>query len=68
MTPERWREVEETYDAVAARPAGERADALQELCAGDEQLREEVASLLAHADDASGFLAAAGLRGRRRRQ
>ena len=57
MTPERWREVEETYEAVAARPAGERAHALQELCAGDEQLREEVASLLAHTDDASAFLA-----------
>ena len=56
MTPERWRQVEDVYEAVMARPAGERADAVDVLCAGDEGLRQEVKSLLAHAGDAGVFL------------
>ena len=57
MTPERWRQVEAVYDAVATRPSPERAGVLAELCAGDETLRHEVESLLAHEGGASAFLA-----------
>ena len=57
MTPERWRQVEDVYEAVVTRPAPERAGFLAELCAGDEGLRQEVESLLAHAAGASAFLA-----------
>ena len=56
MTPERWRQVEDVYHAVMARPAGERAGVVAELCGADEVLRREVESLLAHAGDASAFL------------
>ena len=56
MTPERWRQVEDVYHAVMARPAGERAGVMAELCAADEVLRHEVESLLAHAGEASAFL------------
>ena len=56
MTPERWRQVEDAYHAVMARPAGERAGVLADLCAADEVLRHEVESLLAHAGEASAFL------------
>ena len=56
MTPERWRQVEDVYHAVMARPAAERAGAVAELCASDEVLRHEVESLLAHEEEASAFL------------
>ena len=56
MTPERWRQVEDVYNAVMARPAGERAGVVADLCASDEELRHEVESLLAHAREASAFL------------
>ena len=39
-----------------ARPAAERAGATDELCRGDDGLRQEVETLLAHAGDASAFL------------
>ena len=39
-----------------ARPAAERAGATDELCQGDDGLRQEVETLLAHAGDASAFL------------
>ena len=57
MTPERWRQVEGVYEAVVTRPAREWVGVLAELCAGDEGLRHEVESLLAHAGGASAFLA-----------
>ena len=56
MTPERWRQVEDVYEAVMARPAAERVEAMNERCAGDEGLRQEVEALLAHAGEASVFL------------
>ena len=56
MTPERWRQVEDAYHAVMARPADERAGVLADLCAADEVLRHEVESLLAHTGEASAFL------------
>jgi Tol biopolymer transport system component len=58
MTPERWKQVWDVYSSAVARPAHERASALAALCGGDELLRGEVESLLAHADEASNFLEA----------
>ena len=46
--PERWPQVERIYSAVVARPEPEWATVLAELCAGDDSLRNEVESLLAH--------------------
>ncbi len=53
---ERWRQVERVYSAVVARPESERATVLTELCTGDDVLRNEVESLLAHEKAASSFL------------
>ena len=47
MDPARWRRVEEIYQAAAERKPEERAAFLAMACAGDEDLRREVESLLA---------------------
>ena len=47
MDPARWRRVEEIYQAAAERQPEERAAFLAAACAGDEDLRREVESLLA---------------------
>ena len=59
MNPERWRQIEELYQAAWERDAAERAAFLVEACAGDEELRREVESLLAageRAKESEGFL------------
>ena len=64
---ERWATVERLYHAALARAADGRAAFLAEACAGDEELRREVESLLAQAASAEAVLtqgavvAAAGL-------
>jgi serine/threonine protein kinase len=50
MTPERWKRIEELYHSALAREGGERESYLTEACAGDEDLRREVESLLRHSD------------------
>jgi eukaryotic-like serine/threonine-protein kinase len=47
MDPARWKRVEEIYQAAAERKPEERAAFLAAACAGDEDLRREVESLLA---------------------
>ncbi len=47
MTPERWREISRIFHNVRERPASERAEFLAGACAGNEELRAEVESLLA---------------------
>ena len=56
MTPERWQKIEELYHAALKLEAGERADFLLQACAGDEDLRREVESLLASDAQAESFL------------
>ena len=46
MTPERWKQVEEIYQAALDRDLAARPAFLAEACAGDEALRHEVESLL----------------------
>ena len=53
MTPERWEAIDRVWQAVLARPVDERAAAVLELSKGDEALRSDVESLLAHLDRAS---------------
>jgi serine/threonine protein kinase len=50
MTPERWRQITDTFHAALARPAAARPPFLQEACAGDEMLRAEVDAMLAAHD------------------
>ena len=49
MSPERWRQIEQVYHAALDRPPQLRAAYVNEGCAGDASLIEEVNSLLAHA-------------------
>jgi eukaryotic-like serine/threonine-protein kinase len=47
QSPDRWATVERLYHATLAQPVERRAAFLTEACAGDEELRREVESLLA---------------------
>ena len=46
MTPERWRQIKEIFQAAFELPPGERSAYVQQACAGDAELRAEVESLL----------------------
>jgi serine/threonine-protein kinase len=48
----RWQQVSQLYHAALARASTDRGAFLQAACAGDEALRREVESLLAHEDAA----------------
>ena len=54
-TPERWARIEQLYHEVLGLAATERGSFLADACAGDDTLREEVESLLAH-DGGAAFL------------
>jgi serine/threonine protein kinase len=56
MKPEQWQKINELYYAALEREASERAALLDEACAGDEELRREVESLLAANEQAGSFL------------
>ena len=47
MKPERWEQVAQIFSAALERERSERSAFLGEACAGDEELRREVESLLA---------------------
>lgn len=47
MTPERWRQVTGIFHAALARDARDRAAYLDDVCASDRALREEVDAMLA---------------------
>jgi eukaryotic-like serine/threonine-protein kinase len=59
MTSERWQQIERLYHAARERDEGQRAAFLNDQCAGDPALRQEVESLLAQELTADGFLEAA---------
>ena len=56
MTPEQWQKVEEVLQAALDRPSHERTAFLNEVCAGDEQLKQEAASLAEAHDEAGDFI------------
>src|SRR6266850_7336670 len=58
MTPERWQLVERLYHQAEALAPSERFAFVAKHCAGNEELRREVESLLAYADDAQAFMVA----------
>ena len=59
MQAERWKKIEELYQAAVALSAEKRADHLAQACPGDPDLRAEVLSLLAQ--NADSFLESAPL-------
>src|SRR5437867_3662159 len=56
MNPERFRQMEELYDAAAAVDPGQRTRFIEEHCAGDEDLRRELVA--AFRDGSSGLTGA----------
>ncbi|HET6891675.1 MAG TPA: serine/threonine-protein kinase, partial [Pyrinomonadaceae bacterium] len=46
MTPERWKKVEEVFEAALERRPGDRSAYLDSACEGDESLRNQVDTLL----------------------
>ena len=57
----RWERMEKIFHSVADKTATERTKHLDDACAGDEELRREVESLLAYRDMSSSFLTASAL-------
>jgi eukaryotic-like serine/threonine-protein kinase len=47
MAPERWQQINQVFYDALARPAAARADFLAQACGADEELRQEVLTLLA---------------------
>jgi Tol biopolymer transport system component/predicted Ser/Thr protein kinase len=56
MAPERWEQIARLHRAGLEREESQRAAFLREACAGDEDLRREVESLLAYEKPGEGFL------------
>ena len=56
MNPKRWQQVEQLYQSALEREANHRAAFLAEACVGDDSLRREVESLLAHQSQAENLL------------
>src|SRR6266568_5522279 len=56
MEPERWRRVEQLYHSALKVAADKRARFLQNECQDDEELRQEVESLLSYESSAAEFI------------
>jgi serine/threonine protein kinase/Flp pilus assembly protein TadD len=56
MNRERWGQIEELFHAALQVKESSRADFVRQACAGDEELRHEVESLLAQDDKARDFI------------
>ena len=53
---ERWAKIERIFNSVLEADESRRNAVLEESCAGDDSLRREVESLLAHHKSASDFI------------
>src|SRR5260370_9122360 len=56
MKPERWGRIESIFHKALEAEESRRAAVLEEFCAGDEDLRREVESLLCHHTEAGSFI------------
>ena len=56
MDAERWQKIDRVFHAALQAEPGKRAAILSDLCAGDESLRREIESLLAHHENAGSFI------------
>ncbi|HEX8195797.1 MAG TPA: protein kinase [Pyrinomonadaceae bacterium] len=56
MQPERWRKIEEIFDAAIDLPPSERSSFLDEACQNDEELRREIGKLIEQDEKASGLM------------
>src|SRR5262245_13928597 len=58
MSPERWRQVDQLFQAALERAPEERAVFINQACGGDDSLRREVEALLASDGEAESFIEA----------
>ncbi len=56
MTPDRWNKIDQIFDVAMELPLERRASYLDEACAGDEELRKEVESLLVAHEKSGTFI------------
>ena len=56
MTPERWQQVEAVFHEALDRTPPERDSFLDDVCAGDEELKQQANSLIAAYDEAGAFI------------
>jgi serine/threonine protein kinase len=56
MTPEQWQEVESVLQAALDRPPHERSSFLDEVCAGNKQMKAEATSLIDAYHEAGDFI------------
>ena len=56
MKPERWSKIESIFHKALEADESRRGSVIEESCAGDEELRREVESLLAHHSDSASFM------------
>ena len=61
MTPERWEQVGQLYEAALELPRDERTPFLRKACGEDDSLCREVESLLAVEEESADFLAAGAI-------
>src|SRR5216684_5355848 len=56
MERERWGQVEQIFHAALQVEESRRGELVRQSCAGDEDLRREVESLLAHHSESASFI------------
>ena len=56
MKPERWQKIDKILEAALEQKVADRSAFLEEVCAGDEALREEVEGLLAADEQAEDLM------------
>src|SRR5262249_21133178 len=56
MTPERWQKVDKLLEQALEKEPDRRGSFLEEACAGDDELRHEVESLLVYKSRGQQFL------------
>jgi Tol biopolymer transport system component len=62
VTPERWEQIGNIYDEASLLTADERVAFIDRACAGDDDLRREVESLLAAENSLGNFIAEPALK------
>jgi hypothetical protein len=62
MTPERWQQINELYHNALELDASGQGTFLNQACAGDAELRDEVESLIASHDQAGSFISEPALK------
>src|SRR5205809_3860273 len=67
MTPQRFQQISQIYQATLEREPEQRAAFLQQSCGGDRDLRYEVESLLASEKSAEAFFSSKGMKEKAKR-